>query len=93
MNDLNKALMDNVDSINLTKAHLETIDTQLEMFMKAYGDKFSEPMTTAILTMRELIDGYWGLAVNSLDKAKELLATRQMVDTYWEPAVDGQEGK
>lgn len=93
MNDLNKALMDNVDSISLAKEHLETIDVQLEMFMKAYGDKFSEPMTTAILTMRELIDGYWESTLNRLDKAKELLATRQMVDTYWESAVDGQEGK
>ena len=70
MEDLRNALLDNVDNISLTKEHLETIDVQLEMFIKAYGDKLDQPMTTAILTMREIIIGYWGIAAVKLDRAK-----------------------
>lgn len=60
-----------MDSISLTKEHLETIDVQLEMFIKAYYDKLNQPMTTAILTMHEIIIGYWGVTVVNLDKAQK----------------------
>lgn len=73
MSKLQENLSMVVDNAGLTKSFLESIDIQLAMIVKAYGNEMCESAKKALLITRELVSDYWETADYNLEKAKKEL--------------------